>query len=339
MKRLIFTGFFIAWALSGYTQCDNSLAETAAARSGLDALFIRDFKVKLEEGNMKRPAPVARYQVFLNQGNKYRFNVVNENETNAKVLLQLYQRNILLNSNYNFNSKVYSDIFEFDCEKSGAYQVVLSFLESKKGCAVGVMSLVLNDSIITTSRSDSTNKELETLFIGIKNEIQVAATDIPKGSLEVSVNQGTVTGSDGRYFVTVEKEGIATITVIARDKDGNIAQTDSVNFNVRPIPLPVAVLNGLHGGTISQDRIYSGLKLELLNAVESGDDLFEIIEFSVARSNLQNGITSYGCAISNAQSNLILKLNRGDGFIINNIVVKGPENKLFYLKQMNFTIE
>jgi len=59
--------------------------------------------------------------------------------------------------------------FEFACDKSGTYQVLMSFLEGKRGCAIGIMSMILTDSLTTTANISYAGKEnLETLYIGLE---------------------------------------------------------------------------------------------------------------------------------------------------------------------------
>ncbi len=340
MKQLSLIIMF-SWVL-GFNikaQCNNKLMELAAAHSGNDALFIRDFRVKFEEGTMKRPSPVARYQVLLNEGIHYRFNVVNATDFEGKAILQLYERNRILGSTFDVNTKADLGTFDFICDKTETYQVLMSFREGKRGCAVGVMSLVISDSLYTTFK-DKPERELEKLYIGIENELTIAATNIPGGTLEVDISCGEIKGNNGRYIVTVEKEGITTIKVVASDNSGQISEIDSMDFLVQQIPVPYATFSGLQGGLISKHDIEQTNHLSLIYTFDIEEKPYEIIEFTISkRYNELTGERSYNSKLTVAQRAFLQSLKKGDYFVITNIIAKGPDSTTHQLKPLMFIVD
>ncbi len=59
MKNLIFGTFIMIIAChAGYAQCNEEMYELALAQVGKDVVLVRDFKVKLNEGN--KHVPVER---------------------------------------------------------------------------------------------------------------------------------------------------------------------------------------------------------------------------------------------------------------------------------------
>ena len=327
--------------IQAFPQCSGKLLEVAAAHSGTDALFIRDFPVKLEEGSFKKPSPVARFQVLLTEGIRYRFNLVNANDFEGKAIMQLYDRTKLLGSSFNLETKSDSQAFEYLCDRTGTYQVLMSFFEGKRGCAVGIMSMILSDSMSVAGESSSTSgRDLEKLYIGVKNELNIAATNIPGGSLEVSISQGTIEGDNGRYFVRVEKEGIARIKVIARDKKGNISEIDSIDFKVSYPPLPIVTLDGKQGGLIFRNDIDKLYDLSLNYQYDTEGFLYEITQFTISPKNNEfSGETSYSKLLTSSQKLLIGKLGPGEGFIIKNILIKDPYGKIHTAKPLTFILE
>ena len=342
MKRLILIWIVSVIGVNIYSQCNSRLMERAAAQSGTDALYIRDFRIKLDEGTMKKPSPVGRFQVFLNEGIRYRFNVANATEYEGKAILQLYDRSRMLGSTFDTEQKDDKQLFDYVCDKTGSYQVLMSFSEGKKGCAVGVMSMVLNDTMTVPERKTAENnsKDMESLYLGIDNELNIAATNIPGGSLQVSISQGTITGSDGRYIARVVKKGIATVRVIALNRKGNVSEKDSMEFMVRDLPLPIATFGGLYQGMISTRDIDRITEIKLEYPFEVGSNLFTITEFSIFKEdNLNRGEVSHSSNLTSSQKILIKNLRVGERFIISDIYVRGPDGTTHLLKPLTFILE
>ncbi len=339
MKKL---GLFIFMAFQAgiaFSQCSGKLLELAAARSGTDALFIRDFPVKLEEGTFKKPSPVARFQVLLNEGIHYRFNLANAEGFEGKAIMQLYDRTNLLGSTFDLDTKTDLQSFEYECAKTGTYQVLMSFLEGEKGCAVGIMSLIISDSLYFV-RQKQHQQELENLYIGMKNELTIAATDIPGGTLEVSISQGTITGSNGMYIAEVDREGIARIKVIARDRNGNISEIDSIDFLACRIPLPEVLLNGKQGGFIFRSEVDHLVSLSLKYSIDIKGAPYDIAEFTIASSKDDlSGLKSLSGVLTNAQLLFIRKLGSGEQFTIKNIILRAEDGTMHLAKPMLFYIE
>lgn len=342
MKKIIIAGLFLISGITVYSQCNSELLQIAASRSGTDAIFVRDFKVRLEEGTMKRPSPVGRFQVYLNKGIHYRFNVASAMELEGRAILQLYDRNNLLGSTFDLNLKKDHQQFDFISEKTGSYQVLMTFFEGKSGCAVGVMSLVLSDTAIykTGNSTDSDKNDLEPLYIGIDNEINIAATDIPGGSLEVSMTGGSIEGSNGRYIARVNQEGIATVRVNARDKDDRISEIDSIRFRVVPAPLPYVEMAGLNGGMIHKSQIDRAKDITLIYPLRMNENKYKIIGFTIsAESNMQRGEISRNNLLTISQKSLIQSLAPGERFMIKNIMVQSPDGKIYTLEPLVFIVD
>ncbi|MFO7656577.1 MAG: GldM family protein [Bacteroidales bacterium] len=341
MKKIVLIIFSLAIGLTVYAQCDSRLLEQAASQSGTDALFIRDFKVKLEKGTMKRPSPTGRFQVYLNAGIHYRFNVANASEYEGEAILQLYDRSRLSGSTYDTENRIDKKMFDFICEKSGNYQVLMSFNEGKSGCAAAVMSMVLSDtmtakSIIPGIASDG----MEKLYIGIDNELNIAATDIPGGKLEVSISRGTIEGANGRYIVRVDNKGIVTVKVNARDKTGKINETDSINFIVTDIPLPAVTLDGMFEGPVLKQDIDKLNELTLYYSFEIDNKAYTVTEFSISdEKSLGMGAVSYSHRITPAQKSFLNSLNPGERFIIKEIYVRGRNGAVHRLAPVIYYIE
>jgi len=333
--------FWFLPVIFSYSQCNSRLMELAAARSGTDAIFIRDFKVKLDEGTMKRPSPVGRFQVYLKEGIHYRFNVANDADYEGRAILQLYDRNKLMGSTFNTDTRTDNLKFDFVSEKAGQYQVVLSFFEGKSGCAVGIMSMVLSDTMAFSKHDrEISENDYEVLYIGVDNELNVAATNIPEGSLEVSISQGSIEGSNGRYVARVTEKGIVTVKVTARDKNGNISEVDSIFFRVSQIPLPYVRFGNQIGGFIQKNEISQINRIYLEYPFVVGEDAYTIIEFTISKeNNTQTGEVAFNEFITPSQKHLIQELRTGERFVIRNIYVRGTDGATYTLEPVTFVID
>lgn len=80
--------------------------------------------------------------MVLSKNNVYRFTICNSDDSEGHGMLQLYDMNIMLGSTfYPATGKEYKS-FDFQCQKTGVYHVFISFIDGKKGNAVGILSYV-----------------------------------------------------------------------------------------------------------------------------------------------------------------------------------------------------
>lgn len=110
--------------------------------AGNDVTYLKDFVVKLDAAPVNQKPPVYRASLALRKGVIYRFTICNGDNSEDEAVLRLYdQANLLLSTYYPETGKEYKSI-SFDCQKSAAYTIVISFKEGKKGNAIGILSYV-----------------------------------------------------------------------------------------------------------------------------------------------------------------------------------------------------
>jgi hypothetical protein len=331
--------FFFLSSSKVIAQCGNELVEIAAAQSGNDALYLKEFKVTFDRGKRKKPAPVARFNTILNNGKLYRFTVANAKEYEGEVILQLYYKNKLLGSTFDLIKNDDIQTFDYQCTNTATYQILMSFREGKEGCAVGVMSLVIDDS----TRIDDPVfgiDSLEVLYIGIDNPIIMAASGIPEGTIEFEIDQGEITGEKGNYIVRVEKEGTAIITVITKDKNGKVKETSTAKFKVKKIPLPKAMVANMQGGIISKEHLLEQDIVQLLIPPSLYNFSFRVLEFTISeRYDGSSGEISIDNKFTIQQKRLIENLQPGAKIFIKNIVTEGPDGVKTKLNPLGFIIE
>lgn len=123
-------------------QCGIALKEVVLQEIG-DATYLKDFRVKLDEGSAKKP-PTQEFSILLNKGTHYRMNIMADKDVDDQVILKLYDFTKLYGSNYDADDGTSYEKFDFFCAKTQVYYLSISFAEAKEGCAAAIVSFVGN---------------------------------------------------------------------------------------------------------------------------------------------------------------------------------------------------
>lgn len=106
--------------------------------------------------------------------------------------------------------------------------------------------------------------KMNVFYIGVDNPISVAVPGIASDKLRVTVNNGTITGSNGKYIVKVGNTTETVVQVAAEINPGEVKVVGESKFRVKRIPEPVACI----GNKCDPDFIIS--KAELLKNPQIG---------------------------------------------------------------------
>ncbi len=140
---LILSILFLASLLNTTkAQCGIALKEVVLLEIG-DATYLKDFRVRLEEGSAKKP-PAKEFSILLNKGSHYRMNIMADSSMEDQVILKLYDFTKLYGSNYDADDGTSYEKFDFFCAKTQVYYLSISFAEAKQGCAAAIVSFVAN---------------------------------------------------------------------------------------------------------------------------------------------------------------------------------------------------
>jgi len=319
-------------------QCDQTLVERAIENSGSDVIFVRDFKIKNTKERLKSLSPLISYEVTLNQGLTYRFYVENEKNYEGEAILQIYEDNMLLASTFNLATYNDEKSFDFLCSESGTYELIMSFKEPVTGCAVGIMSVVITDSI-DFSELIKKNDFKNIIYAGIDNYLEIVTTSNKANNIEVAISNGLIEKKDELYKVRVENEGFVTIEAIAKDSLGTVIETIKKNFVVKKLVLPRLTLDGISGGIISKSNFKNSFpKLELNYLTDAIE--FEIIEFTISKNPYSGGIKAINTNfLNNSQIRLIEELNYGENFYITNIKIRDANGTEYELDKIGFILD
>ena len=319
-------------------QCNQDLVDLAVSQSGSDAIFVRDFKVKLNAGDASKPSPVGHFSIILKEGSKYRFNIANAAEFDGKAILQVYDKDHLIGSTYNIETKEDNQKFDFDCTKSATYQVLISFREAKEGCAVGIVSLIEKNPNKETPESADTTYEV--LYTDFANPLSVEVKLDPDEKLELTIDSGRIEKSENEYLAYVKNTEWATIKLIITDNSGAVKLSSSRVFKVEPLPLPELILAKKHSNMISINDILSNPEVELSLPVSDTMQPYQLIEFTISTS--QSVLEETNCYNRSLNASLLKKissLNSGDRLFFKNIRVKNPKGKVVILRDVTYYIE
>jgi hypothetical protein len=123
-------------------QSSSKLAEFCAASAGDDATYLKDFVIELDAAGADGKAPEQRFTMLLSKNTEYRFTICNAEGSSGKAILKLFDVARLYVSSYNEATGQSYPSVNFQCQKTGAYHLIINFMDGKKGSAVAVVSFV-----------------------------------------------------------------------------------------------------------------------------------------------------------------------------------------------------
>jgi hypothetical protein len=139
------TFYIFIFLLSGFLIFPETYSQdvqSCSQNAGKDAVYLKDFIVKLESARPNQKPPVFRSTLALRKGVIYRLNVCNNSGSEGQAVLRLYDESVLLFSTYNPETGKEYKAINFECKKTGAYSIVISMRDGKAGEAIGILSYV-----------------------------------------------------------------------------------------------------------------------------------------------------------------------------------------------------
>ena len=168
--------------------------------------------------------------------------------------------------------------------------------------------------------------KMNVLFIGVANPVSVSAPGVPKEKLHVSISNGSLSGSNGKYEATVSAPGEATVTV-SGELGGKTQVLGSTMFRIKRIPDPKAQFAGKSSGATSaanlkaQDKLFAKL-----------ENFYFDINFTVSRFTMYIMKPRQDAIILNSSSSELTApmkqalntIGPGTKVIFGNIIATGP---------------
>ncbi|MEJ7692267.1 gliding motility protein GldM [Daejeonella sp.] len=181
--------------------------------------------------------------------------------------------------------------------------------------------------------------KMNVFYVGVPNPVSVSAPGIPKENLVVSMTGGSISGSNGKYTVTVNSPGtIAKVTVSANinGKNQNVGTSD---FRVKRIPDPIAKFGGKNSGTLSSVIIKNSNALFAILENFDFDAKFRVTKFSLVIAKPRADVvalTTNGNTFSSQMQAAIAGVIPGTRVIFDDIVAVGPDGTQRLLPGMVF---
>ena len=118
---------------------------------------------------------------------------------------------------------------------------------------------------------------MNVLYKGLDNPITIAIEDVSSTKISVTINNGTITGINGKYIVKPANIGNAIIDVMVDGK-----KNGSKQFRVKSVPDPISYIGGLSGSFYaSKDQLAQFDKLEARIPNFPLNLSFEVISFEL----------------------------------------------------------
>lgn len=187
--------------------------------------------------------------------------------------------------------------------------------------------------------------KMNVLYIGIDNPVSIAVPGIPNDKLKVTINNGTITGSNGKYIVNVQNVAETIIEVSAEIKPGEIKKFGSSTFRVKRIPDPTPVIGKIFNNSsntfMSKEELLKNPELTV--SLNLPFDLkFEVVTFTLTYAvDNANGtgkdliqLIAYGNKFTQGMIDAINKLPKDSKIYFEDIKVKGPDGEVRQLPAM-----
>ena len=174
--------------------------------------------------------------------------------------------------------------------------------------------------------------KMNVVYRGLENPIEVSVGGYAPSQLQVSADNGTLSGSNGKYTIKPGQGKECAVRVSVKSKDGKVSPMgEPFKFRVKDIPKPEPFFAGVTGsGKATSGR----LKLEKKVTAKLEDFDFEGVNYTVVAFDLVVNVRGRYSTYSSKSENLTSEMagvlanqQRGDKVTIQNIFAVGPDGK------------
>ncbi len=143
MKKSILTlAILFTFGLLSFGQVTDPLISNCAVNAGANAKYLKDFRIQLGKAS---PRSELRYKANMSlwKNTKYRFTMCNADNSKGQLILSIKDdsNKQILSSLDKKTGKIFPFI-DFECQKSGIYQISYDFKNGQQGSGVGVVSMI-----------------------------------------------------------------------------------------------------------------------------------------------------------------------------------------------------
>ena len=178
--------------------------------------------------------------------------------------------------------------------------------------------------------------KMKILYVGIDNPVSIAAQGITSDKLKVSISNGSIIGSNGKYIVNPGQDTISIIEVKAEMKSGEIKKVGCDTFIIKRMPDPIPYIGKYSSNSyISKDELLKNSEINV--SLNLPFDLkFEVISFSFTYNEDNNLITKKvtGNKFTKEIITVIKNLKAESKIYFEDIKAKGPDGAIRSLPQI-----
>jgi len=141
-KSILLLAFLFITGILSYGQVTDPLVSNCATNAGANAKYLKDFRIQLGKASTQGE---FRYKANMSlwKNTKYRFSMCNAENSKGQLIFTIKDESnkLILSSFDKKTGKIYPFV-DFECQKSGLYQVSYDFTDGQQGSGVGVVSMI-----------------------------------------------------------------------------------------------------------------------------------------------------------------------------------------------------
>jgi hypothetical protein len=143
MKKTIITlTILFTFGFLSFGQVTDPLISNCAINAGTNAKYLKDFRIQLGKAAAQNDLRF-KANMSLWKNTKYRFTMCNAENSKGQLILAIKDdtNKLILSSFDKKTGKIFSYV-DFECHKSGIYQISYDFTNGQQGSGVGVVSMI-----------------------------------------------------------------------------------------------------------------------------------------------------------------------------------------------------
>lgn len=167
-------------------------------------------------------------------------------------------------------------------------------------------------------------------YRGIDNPVEIAVSGVAPEKLKVSMNNGSISGTKGKFTVRPGNDKECVISVSA-DMDGKIQRFGEQKFRVKNVPDPRPMFAGSAGGNVPMNNLKaaSGVIAKLENFEFEGVK-FEVVSFTMTALVKGNLVSKEGkgSTLTADMKTLVNALKGNQKLYIEDVKARGPDGSV-----------
>lgn len=143
MKKIFITlTILFTFGFLSFGQVTDPLISNCVVNAGSNAKYLKDFRIQLGKTATQNDLRF-KANMSLWKNTKYRFTMCNAGNSKGQLILSIKDdANKLILSSFNKKTGKIFPFVDFECQKSGIYQISYDFTDGQQGSGVGVVSMI-----------------------------------------------------------------------------------------------------------------------------------------------------------------------------------------------------